>query len=61
MGDSSKRAALIYLSTDQRQQEIADALGDLASGELRRKTSRTGRIDASRSGTQCARRRKEAS
>jgi len=41
MGHSSTRAALIYLhSTDERQHEISDALGDLASGELKRKTHR---------------------
>jgi integrase len=33
MGHSSTRAALIYLhSTDERQREIADALGDLGPG-----------------------------
>jgi integrase len=63
MGHSSTRAALIYLhSTDERQREIADALGELAAGELKRKahrarTSATG----SRSGTQRARRRTSAS
>jgi len=41
MGHSSTRAALIYLhSTDERQREIADALGELADGELKRKPSR---------------------
>jgi Phage integrase family len=41
MGHSSTRAALIYLhSTDERQREIADALGDLAAGELKRKPRR---------------------
>ena len=52
MGHSSTRAALIYLhATDERQRTIADALGDLAAGELKR----------NRSGTQRARRRKGAS
>ncbi len=41
MGHSSTRVALIYLhSTDERQREIADALGDLAAGELKRKPRR---------------------
>jgi len=32
---------LIYLhATDERQREIADALGDLAAGELNRPTGR---------------------
>jgi hypothetical protein len=62
MGHSSNRAALIYLhSTDERQREIADALGDLAAGELKRKTSRTLRPARNRSGTQRARNRKDAS
>jgi hypothetical protein len=38
MGHSSTRAAMIYLhSTDERQRQIADALGELAAGELNRK------------------------
>lgn len=50
---------MIYLhSTDERQREIADALGQLAAGELNRKP---GRARTSRSGTQRARRRKDAS
>jgi integrase len=63
MGHSSTRAALIYLhSTDERQREIADALGDLAAGELKRKPRRArGTAAGSRSGTQRARRRKNAS
>jgi Phage integrase family len=63
MGHSSTRAALIYLhSTDERQREIADALGDLAAGELKRKTSRARKgATGGRSGTQRARRRKSAS
>jgi hypothetical protein len=61
MGHSSTRAALIYLhSTDERQRELADALGELAAGELKRKTARP-RGTAGRSGTQRARRRKTAS
>jgi integrase len=53
MGHSSTRAAVIYLhSTDERQRQIADALGDLAAGELQRKTSRTRRMARNRSGTQ---------
>jgi 5-methylcytosine-specific restriction enzyme A len=52
MGHSSTRAALIYLhATDERQRTIADALGDLAAGELKQ----------NRSGTPRARRRKGAS
>jgi integrase len=63
MGHSSTRAALIYLhSTDERQREIADALGELAAGELKRKTHRArGTAAGSRSGTQRARRRKSVS
>src|ERR1022692_640791 len=63
MGHSSTRAALIYLhSTDERQREIADALGDVAAGELKRKQSRARKgITGSRSGTQRAQRRKSAS
>jgi integrase len=63
MGHSSTRAALIYLhSTDERQREIADALGDLAAGELKRKPSRARKgTTGSRSGTQRAQRRKSAS
>ena len=63
MGHSSTRAALIYLhSTDERQREIADALGELATGELKRKTSRARKgTTGGRSGTQRARRRKSAS
>lgn len=39
MGHSSTRAAMVYLhSTDERQREIADALGTLAAGELNRRT-----------------------
>ena len=58
-----KAAALIYLhSTDERQREIADALGDLAAGELKRKPSRARKgTTGSRSGTQRAQRRKSAS
>jgi hypothetical protein len=36
MGHSGTRAALIYLDfTDERQREIADALGELEAGELK--------------------------
>ncbi len=57
MGHGSTRAALIYLhSTDERQQAIADALGDLAVQQLKPKPS-----SARRSGTQRARRRNGAS
>jgi integrase len=60
MGHSSTRAALIYLhSSDERQRQIADALGDLAADELRRKTRRTGGKQ-SLSGTQRARSRSGA-
>ncbi len=56
MGHSSTRAALIYLhSTDERQREIADALGDLAAVRLKRKASRARKGTAGgRSGTQRA-------
>lgn len=62
MGHSSTRAALIYLhSTDERQQAIADALGDLAARELERKPGRAQRRASTRpSGTQRARRRDDA-
>jgi integrase len=61
MGHSSTRAALIYLhSTDERQREIADALGALAVDELKRKTGRA-RASRVRSGTQRARRQSDAS
>lgn len=49
MGHRSTRAALIYLhSTDERQREIADALGDLAAGQLKRTPgkARANRSDA---------------
>lgn len=63
MGHASPRAAMIYLhSTDARQREIADALGDLAATELKRSTTNErGGISGMASGTQRARRRKEAS
>ena len=53
MGHSSTRAALIYQpSTDQRQQEIADALDQLARRELKRnKGKASGRAAGERSGT----------
>jgi len=50
VGHSSTRAALIYLhSTDERQREIADALGGLAARDLKRGTSRTSRPGGNRS------------
>jgi hypothetical protein len=59
MGHSSTRAALIYLhSTDERQREIAEVLGELAARELTQKASRA---SGTRSGTQRARRGKNAS
>ena len=63
MGHSSTRAALIYLhSTDERQAAIADALGELAVQQLKRKPDRAKReVTASRSGTQRARRQDDAS
>jgi integrase len=63
MGHSSTRAALIYLhSTDERQAAIADALGELAVQQLKRKPGRAkGGMTATRSGTQRARRRNDAS
>ena len=62
MGHSSTRAAMIYLhSSDERQRQIADALGELAAGELKRKTTRARDATGNRSGTQRARRRKNAS
>ena len=63
MGHSSTRAALIYLhGSDARQQEIADSLSKLAAKELkgRRKAAAKGRA-TQRSGTQRARKGKEAS
>ena len=42
MGHSTARAALIYLhGSDQRQQEIAQALSDLAEAEVRRRGKRS--------------------
>jgi integrase len=63
MGHSSTRAALIYQhSTDERQREIADALGQLARDELKRgKGKAAGRGPGNRSGTQRARHRRSAS
>ena len=37
---ATQRRRLDLHSTDERQREIADALGDLAAGELKRKPSR---------------------
>jgi integrase len=63
IGHSSTRAALIYQhSTDERQREIADALDQLARRELKRnKGKASGRSTGERSGTQRARRRRNAS
>ena len=63
MGHSSTRAAMIYLhSTDERQREIADALGQLARDQLKQaKGKASGRPAGNRSGTQRARRRRNAS
>jgi hypothetical protein len=53
---------MIYLhSSDDRQREIADALGALAAAELDRKTKRARTSTQNRSGTQRARRGKSAS
>src|ERR1035438_1819222 len=49
-------------STDERQRELADALGELAACELKRKTARPrGTAAGGLTGTQRARRRKNAS
>ena len=63
MGHSSTRAAMIYFhSTDDRQREIADALGQLARAQLKQaKGKASGRPAGSRSGTQRARKRRNAS
>jgi integrase len=63
MGHSSTRAAMIYLhSTDERQREIADALGQLARVQLKEaKAKVSGRPAGNRSGTQRARKRRNAS
>lgn len=63
MGHSSTRAAMIYLhSTDERQREIADALGQLARDQLKQaKGKASGRPAGKRSGTQRARLRRNAS
>ena len=63
MGHSSTRADLIYQhSTDERQREIADALNQLAREELKRDKGKAAGQDAGkRSGTQRARRRRNAS
>ena len=63
MGHSSTRAAMIYLhSTDERQREIADALGQLARVQLKEAKAKANRRPAgNRSGTQRARKRRNAS
>jgi hypothetical protein len=53
---------MIYLhSTVERQREIADALGALAEGDLKPRTKLTRGASGNQSGTQRARRRKNAS
>jgi integrase len=55
MGHSTTRAALIYLHpSDERQWAIADALSKIGADELRR-------LGSGRSGTQRARKRRDAS
>jgi integrase len=59
MGHDSERAALAYLhNTDERQQQIADTLSQLARDELKRGSKRQA---GKRSGTQRARRREQVS
>jgi hypothetical protein len=62
-GTAAPAPALIYQhSTDERQREIADALDQLARRELKRnKGKASGRSTGERSGTQRARRRRNAS
>jgi len=53
---------MIYLrSTDERQCQIADALGELTAGELKRMHGRTRTAPGTRSDTPQAQRRKNAS
>ena len=63
MGHSSTRAAMIYLhSTDERQREIADTLGQLARVQLKEAKAKANKRSAgNRSGTQRARKRRNAS
>ncbi len=63
MGHDSERAAMIYLhGSDARQQAIADTLSKLARDELKQGSEgKPGRAARKRSGTQRARRRREAS
>ena len=63
MGHSSTGAAMVYLhSTDERQREIADALGRLARDQLQRSDQRAnGDAKSKRSGTQRARRHADGS
>lgn len=63
MGHSSTRAAMIYVhSTDERQREIADALGQLTRVQLKEAKAKANvRPAGSRSGTQRARKRRNAS
>ena len=59
MGHSSTRAAMIYLhSTDERQREIADALGQLAGTQLKQAKAKANRRAT---GTDRARKRQNAS
>ena len=52
IGHCSTRAAMIYQhATDDRHREIADALGTLAAGKLKRRTKRTRRDPEKRTGT----------
>jgi hypothetical protein len=61
MGDSSTRAALVYLhSTSDRQRTIADAVGTTAKAALG-KSGETAKGDGGASGTKVARRRGNAS
>jgi hypothetical protein len=63
MGHDSERAALVYLhGSDARRQAIADTLSQLARDELEQgKAAKPGRGARKPSGTQRARRRREAS
>ena len=63
MGHSTTRAALIYLhGSDQRQQQIAQALSDLAMAELKGRAKRPKGQEARKTtGTQRARGKRNAS
>ncbi|MDQ2873999.1 MAG: hypothetical protein M3Y33_03950 [Actinomycetota bacterium] len=64
MGHDSQRAAMIYLhGTDARQHQIADTLSKLARDEMKRVSKRRSApasASGSRSGTQRARNRRQA-